>query len=96
MKVVFSDRSRARLHEIQSYIAFYDIRAAAKVVDRIIYATEMLSDHPRLGPTWSGGRTRALVVSGLPYRIHYRIDETAGAVEILTVAHTSQKPPRFE
>ena len=67
MKVVFSDRSRARLHEIQSYIAFYDIRAAAKVVDRIIYATEMLSDHPRLGPTWSGGRTRALVVSGLPY-----------------------------
>ena len=36
MRVVFSDLSRRRLHEIQSYIAFHNIRAAAKVVDRII------------------------------------------------------------
>jgi plasmid stabilization system protein ParE len=44
MKVVFSDRSRARLHEIQGYIAFHNIRAAEKVVDRIIYAAEMLGN----------------------------------------------------
>ena len=36
MKVVFSDLSRRRLHEIQSCIAFHNIRAAVKVVDRII------------------------------------------------------------
>ena len=49
MSVVFTDRSRARLHEIQGYIAFHDIRAAMRVVDRIIYAAEMLGDHPMLG-----------------------------------------------
>ena len=36
MKVVFSDLSRRRLHEIQAYIAFDNIRAAVKVIDRII------------------------------------------------------------
>jgi plasmid stabilization system protein ParE len=93
MKVVFSDRSRARLHEIQGYIAFHNIRAAEKVVDRIIYAAEMLGDHPKLGVVWNGGSTRALTVPGLPYRVHYRVDEQAGRVEVITVAHTSRLPP---
>ena len=44
-----------------------------------------------------GGPTRALVVSGPPYRLHYRInDATAGLVEIITVAHMRQRPPRFD
>ncbi len=93
MKVVFSDLSRRRLHEIQSYIALHNIRAAAKVVDRIIYATEMLGDHPKLGAEWQGGPTRALVVSGLPYRVHYRLNEDR--VEIITVAHSNQLPPKI-
>ena len=54
----------------------------------------MLADHPMLGRDWDG-RTRALTVSGLPYRIHYRIDESTETVEVVTVAHTSQKPPTF-
>ena len=49
LAVVFTDRSRARFHEIQGYIAFHDIRAAFRVVDRIIFAAEMLGDHPMLG-----------------------------------------------
>jgi plasmid stabilization system protein ParE len=93
MKVVFSDRSRTRLHEIQGYIAFHNIRAAEKVVDRIIYAAEMLGDHPHLGSVWQGGPTRALTVPGLPYRVHYRVNEKADRVEVITVAHTSQLPP---
>jgi plasmid stabilization system protein ParE len=93
MKVVFSDLSRNRLHEIQGYIAFHNIRAAEKVVDRIIYAAEMLADYPQLGPVWPPGPTRALAVSGLPYRIHYRL--AGEVVEIITVAHTSQLPPEF-
>jgi hypothetical protein len=32
-------------------------------------------------------------VSGLPYRIHYRLNEDR--VEIITVAHTSQLPPKI-
>jgi plasmid stabilization system protein ParE len=45
MKIVFSDRSRARLHEIQGYIAFHNIRAAEKVVDRIGPAVDVTGDN---------------------------------------------------
>ena len=96
MRVVFSDLSRRRLHEIQSYIAFDNIRAAVKVIDRIIFTAELLGDHPQLGTLWHGGPTRALTVSGLPYRIHYRIDEANSLVAVITVAHTSQLPPDFQ
>ena len=96
MKVVFSALSRRRLHEIQSYIAFDNIRAAVKVIDRIIFAAELLGDHPQLGALWRGGPTRAFVVSGHSYRIHYRIDLNADNVTIITVAHTSQLPPNFD
>lgn len=92
MSVVFTDRSRARLHEIQGYIAFHDIRAAMRVADRIIYAAEMLGDHPLLGVVWENGPDRALTVPGLPYRIHYQI--SGDEVRIITVAHTRQLPPR--
>lgn len=95
MRVLFTDRSRQRLHEIQSYIAFHNIRAAVKVVDRIVFATELLADHPMLGKVWRGGPTRALVVPGPRYRIHYIVDEVGERVVILTVAHTSQMPPEF-
>jgi addiction module RelE/StbE family toxin len=94
MKVVFSPRALLRLREIQAWIAYDNVTAAAKVVNRIRQSAEMLADHPMLGREWDG--TRALVVSGLPYRIHYRIDQGAGIVEVITVVHTSQKPPRFE
>ncbi|WP_347137700.1 type II toxin-antitoxin system RelE/ParE family toxin [Paracoccus sp. SSK6] len=83
MKIVFSDLSRARLHEIQAYIAYYNARAAIRVADRILYAAETLGDFPELGAGWKDGATRALVVSGLPYRLHYRIH--GDTVEIITI-----------
>ncbi len=95
MKVVFSPRALLRLREIQAYIAYDNVTVASKVMNRIRQSAEMLADHPMLGPEWDG-QTRALVVSGLPYRIHYRIDEGTETVEVITVAHTSQTPPRFE
>ena len=95
MKVIFSDRSRARLHEIQSYVAFHNIRAAVQVIDRILYTTELLADHPHLGTLWRAGKTRALVVSGLPYRIHYRVDDARKRIIVITVSHTSRKEPEL-
>ena len=95
MKVVFSPRAVRRHRQIQAYIAYDNVTAAAKVVNRIRQCAEILADHPKLGREWDA-HTRAFVVSGLPYRIHYRIDESADLVEIITVAHVSQKPPRFE
>lgn len=95
MKVVFSPRALRRLREIQSFIAYDNVTAAARAMNRIRQTIEMLADHPKLGGRWDS-HTRALVVSGLPYRIHYRIDDAQAAVEIITVVHTSRIPPQFE
>jgi hypothetical protein len=43
------------------------------------------------GPRWRDTDTRALMVPGLRYRIHYEI--TKDGVRVLTILHTSQKPP---
>jgi len=91
MKVEFTGPSRRRLQEIRTYIARDNPRAAERVADRIIYAAEMLGDFPKLGTPWRGGGTRALVVPGIPYRIHY--DIVGETVRILLIVHTSQKPP---
>ncbi|WP_333815748.1 type II toxin-antitoxin system RelE/ParE family toxin [Tabrizicola sp.] len=94
MKLIISPLAAHRLREIQALIALDgNLNAALRVVLRIRQAAEMLTDFPRMAPRWQGGSTRALVVSGLPYRIHYRV--LADAVEIMTITHTSQKPQRF-
>lgn len=89
MKVVFSDRAKHRLHQIRSYITNDNPVAAEHVVVRIRQTVELLADFPMLGPKWREGETRALVVSGLPYRVHYRIN--ANVLEIITIAHTSRR-----
>ena len=93
MRVVFSDRAKLRLRQIQSYIAEDNPGAAERVVIRIRQTVEFLSDFPRIGRIWEDGATRALNVSGLPYRVHYRIDENAEVIQIITIAHTSRKSP---
>ena len=93
MKLVFSPLALRQLHEIQAYIAYDNPSAAARVATRIRQSVEILGDFPRLGHVWEDGPTRVLMVSGLPYRIHYRLSEATGTVEILLVMHTSRKPP---
>ncbi len=93
MKVVLSDRARLRLRQIRRYIAEDNPVAAERVVIRIGQTIELLADFPRIGRRWGGGATRALPVSGLPYRVHYRIDEVAEVIQIITIAHTSRKSP---
>jgi len=95
MKLVFSPLALRQLHEVQAYIAYDNPSAAAKVVARIRQSIETLADFPKLGQVWNDGPTRALPVSGLPYRVHYRVIEAAETVEIMLVMHTSRKPPRL-
>lgn len=94
MKVIYAPRAERRLLAIQAYISRHNPAAAESVLRRIRRSARRLELDPRLGRDWDG-RTRALFVPGSTYRIHYRIDEAAGMVEILTVAHTSQRPPRL-
>ena len=96
MKVVFSDRAKLRLRQIRRYIAEDNPVAAERVTIRIRQTVELLADFPRIGRVWEDGATRALNVSGLPYRIHYRIDEAAVIVQIITIAHTSRLMPRLD
>jgi addiction module RelE/StbE family toxin len=95
MRVVLSDRALARLQSIRTYIARHNPTAAPQVLERIIRTAQRLSDNPLSGPRWRNGRTRALIVNGLPYRIHYAVNEAEGIVEVIHIAHTSQRPPRL-
>ncbi len=95
MKLVLSPRAARRLREIQGHIALdASLNTALRVILRIRQSIEILADFPMIGTRWQDGPTRTLVVSGLPYRVHYRI--AGDVVEIITITHTSQKPPRFE
>jgi plasmid stabilization system protein ParE len=96
MRVVFSDRAKLRLRQIHRYIAEDNPIAAERVAIRIRQTVELLADFPRIGRIWEDGETRALNVSGLPYRVHYRIDEDAVLVQIITIAHTSRKMTRLD
>ncbi len=96
MRVVFSGRAKLRLRQIRRYIAEDNPGAAERVSIRIRQTVEILADFPRIGRKWEGGTTRALNVSGLPYRVHYRIDEEAEVIQIITIAHTSRKMTRLD
>ena len=94
MTLIISPRAARRLREIQGHIALEaSLHIALRVILRIRQSVEMLTDFSEIGARWQDGPTRVLVVSGLPYRVHYQIK--GDVVEVLTIAHTSQRPPRF-
>lgn len=94
MKLILSPRAAHRLREIQCHIALdASLHVALRVIVRIRQSVEMLADFLEIGARWQNGSTRALVVSGLPYRVHYQIK--SDILKVLTIAHTSQQPPRF-
>ena len=72
-----------------------NLDAAKPLADSGVDVRRIDYDDPASVTAAVEGATRVLVVSGLPYRIHYRVDDATDTVEIITVAHTSQKPPRF-
>jgi plasmid stabilization system protein ParE len=95
MKVVLSPRAVDDLREIQAYIAYDNVSAAARVASRIRGAIAMLQLHPRLGHVYEEGPERRLVVPGYPYCIYYDLNEPAKRISVLTIQHTHRRPPRF-
>ena len=92
MRVVISVRAEDNLSSIQRYLSKRNPPAARNTVQRLRQAIDLLADFPSLGPAWKGS-TRAMTVTGLPYRVHYRIEEAADRVVVITVAHVRQRPP---
>lgn len=90
MRVELSARADAQLDGIAAFLTASNPEAARSVLDRIRQVIDLLADFPSLGPVWRGG-TRAVLVTGLPYRVHYRVE--ADRVVVVTIAHVRQRPP---
>lgn len=91
MLVVWSPRARDRLVEITTYVSRHDVAAAERLWQRLVDATEPLSEHPYLYRPGRVEGTRELVVHA-NYVVVYRV--LADLIEIETVLHTRQLYPK--
>ncbi|MDA0656744.1 MAG: type II toxin-antitoxin system RelE/ParE family toxin [Proteobacteria bacterium] len=91
MKIEFSATAKSDLHSIRLFIAEDNVRAAERVVLRILQSIRHLAQFPEMGRDWLDAGTRALNIPGLPYRVHYQI--AGEIVEIVTIVHTRRKFP---
>jgi toxin ParE1/3/4 len=85
-------RALANLNAEAAFIARDNPSAAARVVEAISAAVELLAQHPALGRPGRVEGTRELVVPDTPYLIPYRV--RGHAVEILRVFHGARKWPK--
>jgi toxin ParE1/3/4 len=84
----------ANLDAEAEYIAQDNPAAAARVVQKILRAVDLLKENPAMGRAGRVAGTRELVVAETPYVIPYRV--RGDAVEILRVFHAARKwPERF-
>lgn len=92
MNVNFTPQARGDLIDIRDWIARDDLRAADRVVSRILQTAMMFGQFPMLGRAGLVDGTREFSVAGLPYMIVYAIaSETE--IDVLTVIHTRRKYP---
>ena len=92
MKVYWTDRAKARLKELESYIAQDSETAAKKVVKRLLIKSNQISVLPYSGrkvPEYGQDDIREMLVK--PYRIIYRI--RTDRIDVLTVMHYRQLLP---
>lgn len=84
MRVVWTDRARARLRQIHAYIAQDQPLNADRVVDRLTRRVAQLAEHPRSGRVveqYQREDLRELIDA--PYRVIYLI--LAERIDIVTV-----------
>lgn len=94
MKVVWTDRAKLRLQEIQEYIAQDSPRIAPKVARRLVVRSRQLAALPESGrrvPEFRRDDIRELLER--PYRIIYVVLPEKQRVDVLTVYHYRQLLP---
>lgn len=91
MKLRITRHADRQLTEIRAYIAKDNPRAADEVVAKIRAAATRLTEHPEMGRSVPGGRSREWPVRTLPYVIVYRVDVQKAELLILAVFHGSRK-----
>lgn len=93
MRVVWTDRAKARLHEIHAYIALDQSLNADRVVDRLTRRVDQLSAFPESGQIMERYRREGLrELIEPPHRIVYRIH--ADRIDIVTVRDMRRVLPR--
>jgi toxin ParE1/3/4 len=94
MKVVWTDRAKARLGEIHEQIERTRPAAAAKVVRRLVKRSAQLAAAPHSGrrvPEYDRDDIREVLER--PYRIVYRVAGEEQRIDVLTVYHYRQLLP---
>lgn len=92
MKVVWTDRAKARLRKIHDHIAQDAPRVADAVVMRLVQRSRQLETAPRSGrtvPEYAVDDIRELLER--PYRIIYTI--LAERIDVIAVMHSRQLLP---
>lgn len=92
MRVRWLRAALANLDVEAGYIGEENPAAAARIVQKIFRATNLLKKNPAMGRPGRVAGTRELIVPGTPYIIPYRVREDA--VEILRVFHARRKWPK--
>ena len=93
MRVVWTDRAKARLHQIHAYVAQDQPTNADRLIDQLTQRVMQLVEQPRSGRMIEKYRRedlRKLIAS--PYRIVYLI--LPNRIDILTVRDTRRVLPR--
>jgi addiction module RelE/StbE family toxin len=91
VRVRWLRRALANLEAEADYIGEENPAAAARVVERIFRAVNLLRKNPAMGRPGRVPGTRELVVGGTPYLLPYRV--RGDAVEILRVFQAARKWP---
>ncbi len=85
MRITWSEPAIADLDAIHDFIARDSSHYATRFVERLIEATEQLTDLPKVGRVVPEGDGRHREILEPPYRIIYRVE--ADRVYIIRVVH---------
>ena len=79
-KLIWASLALLDFDDLQNYIGLDNPGAAHRVTRRTVEAVAILRGHPFPGRSLSNANLRALVVSGTPYMIVYRVSEEAVSI----------------
>jgi len=88
VRIEWAKESGADLRQIHASIAADNKTAAAKLIQTIREAVQVLAENPLMGRAGSVGGTRELVLIHYPYLVIYRVKKDA--IRVLAVIHTSR------
>ena len=94
MRVRYTLEAQRELLEILLWLRARSPTAAAALADRISQAAARLEDMPFLGQVRHPPNVRGLPIGRYPYLMFYIVEENE--VSILSIRHTSRRPPRAE